>query len=146
MSSLTGVSRRASRARVLDGDRVSESRPLRRGVPGESKAGPGRAFEGRPRIIVGKHVARLAPGAAEEEAASSGIVGAPFLDVAGHVVGAERTDPLCVPTGAGPASPKLLTVRMSEKCPARRRDTSDTGSASSSGEGRIGRRLDQLTP
>src|SRR5262249_13348787 len=60
--------------------------------------------------VVREHVLLIVPGPSQEVAlAVAATVEAPLLDVAGHVVGAERPQPLVLPDPRRPGAPEIAT-------------------------------------
>ena len=92
ISSPTGFSCVQSRGALID--RVERGLRRRLAVLHAPEAVGRLPLERRLRIEVGEHVARLVPAASQDEPAGARRGPAPFLHVAGHVVGAERAEPL----------------------------------------------------
>src|SRR5262249_51080614 len=83
--------------RLLSGQILHAAEPA---VPG--------SMERRLGVEAGEHVLLFVPGPAQEVAlAVAGAVEAPLLDVAGHVVGAERSHSLVLPDLRQPGAPEV---------------------------------------
>ena len=92
-----------------------------REVAGQAEAELGRAVEGAVQVEVREHVALVVPRAAQQSTLAAHLARVPLLHVAGHVLGAERTEAAAVPDGDGSVAVEVADTQDVGEAVQRRR-------------------------